>query len=132
MGFYTKQKESGTVLVSSTDTTHSFLLQKILAGSGITVTQGNVGGNETLTLSAAAGSGVLVSDISSQFNGSLTTFTVPSYSSIIMFIITGWAPNGALRPTVDFTTPTSTTVALVTAQVSAPPAGTTGIILYKS
>jgi hypothetical protein len=67
-------------------------------------------------------------DISSQFDGVTTTFTIPEYSSILLFNLAGWTPS-TLRPTVDFTTPTSTTVAL-TSEVSAPVAGTTGIILY--
>lgn len=77
------------------------------------------------------GSSTNTVDISNQFNGSATTFTIPNYSTILSFTITGWPPNGNLRPTVDFTTPTSTTVALVTSQVQAPPAGATGIILYS-
>lgn len=77
----------------------------------------------------AVGSVPLAFDISSQFNGVLTTFTIPAYSAILMFIVTGWPPNGALRPTTDFTTPSGTTVSL-TSEVSAPQAGVTGIILY--
>lgn len=76
-----------------------------------------------------AGGGVpLAVDISSQFDGVATTFTLPAYSAILMFNITGWPPNGALRPTVDFTTPSSTSVAL-TAEVPAPESGATGIVL---
>lgn len=67
-------------------------------------------------------------DISSQFDGVATTFTIPAYSAILLFNITGWPPNGSLRPTVDFTTPSNTTVAL-TSEVSAPMAGASGIIL---
>lgn len=80
---------------------------------------------------AVSGSLIYAYDISPQFNSIATTFTLPQYSRIIQFTITGWPPEGALRPTVDFTTPTDTTVAL-TAQVTAPPAGTTGIILYAA
>lgn len=72
---------------------------------------------------------ISVADVSSQFDGLTTTFTIPTYTSIKLFIITGWPPNGALRPTTDFTTPSSTTVSLTT-QVSAPESGATGIILY--
>lgn len=74
-------------------------------------------------------SGVQVEDISSQFDGLTTTFTIPEYSNIVLFILTGWPPNGALRPTVDFTEASSTTVSL-TSEVSAPINGSTGIILY--
>lgn len=76
----------------------------------------------------ALGGVPLAIDISSQFNGILKTFVLPAYSSILSFTLTGWPPNGALRPTVDFTTPSGTTVTL-TGEVSAPAAGTTGIIL---
>lgn len=72
---------------------------------------------------------IATADISSQFNGIATTFTLPAYTSILLFTITGWPPNGALRPTVDFTTPTNTTVTL-DAALGAPVSGTTGIILY--
>jgi len=78
----------------------------------------------------AGGNNSFSEDISSQFDGITTTFTVPQYSRILAFILTGWPPNGVLRPTVDFTTPTNTTVALVTAQVTAPESGTSGLIIY--
>lgn len=71
--------------------------------------------------------GVASTDISGQFDGVTTTFTVPKYSSILQFTITGWPPEGVLRPTVDFTTPTNTNVTINT---TAPVSGTTGIILY--
>jgi len=38
-------------LISATDTTNGFLLAKLPKGANITVTQGNTGGNETLTFS---------------------------------------------------------------------------------
>ncbi len=76
-----------------------------------------------------SGSLVFTYDISSQFDSVKTTFTLPTYYSILSVTFTGWPPEGNLRPTVDFTTPTSTTIAL-TAQVTAPPSGTTGIVLY--
>jgi len=79
----------------------------------------------------STGSSVNTVDISGQFNGSTTTFTIPNYTTILSFTITGWPPNGNLRPTVDFTTPSSTTVSLVTSQVQAPVSGATGIILYS-
>lgn len=77
--------------------------------------------------STGGGSVVFSYDISSQFDGIATTFTLPTYTSILSFTITGWPPNGNLRPIVDFTTPTNTTVAILT---PAPVAGSTGIILY--
>lgn len=89
-------------------------------------------GNNATVIELPEGETVETVDISSQFDGIVTTFTIPAYTEIVAFLITGWPPNGVLRPTVDFTTPTSTTVALVTSQVSAPEAGTTGIIIYKA
>lgn len=86
-------------------------------------------GNGRVTVSAGVSSLPLAYDISSQFNGSTTTFTVPAYSSILLFNITGWPPNGLLRQTTDFTTPDNTHISL-TSQVAAPVAGTTGIVLY--
>jgi len=80
-----------------------------------------------VTVGALGGVPIAI-DISSQFNGVLKTFVLPAYSSILQFNLTGWPPNGILRPTVDFTTPSGTTVTL-TGEVSAPAAGTTGIIL---
>lgn len=89
------------------------------------------GGNaNNVALKSDISGGVAVADITSQFDGSKTTFSLPSYSGILLFIITGWPPNGALDPAADFTTPDTTHVALVTAQVTAPVPGTTGIILY--
>lgn len=101
-----------------------------IEGNGVTFDIKQNGDRFDITVVAGSGSSIpLAFDISSQFNGSATTFTLPAYSSILMFNITGWPPNGALRPTVDFTTPTSTTVSL-TSEVTAPESGTTGIILY--
>lgn len=99
----------------------------VVAGTGVVITS-NANGTKTISSSVSSISTV---DISSQFDGSTTTFTLPSYTTILSFTITGWPPNGNLRPTVDFTTPTGTTVALVTSQVQAPPSGATGIILYS-
>lgn len=82
------------------------------------------------TTGAGVGTSVSVVDISSQCNGVLTSFLMPAYSSILMVIMTGWSPNGILRPTVDFTTPDNTHIDLVTSQVSAPATGTTLIVLY--
>ena len=48
---------AGGVLISSGDTTGGFLEAKLLAGTGITITKNNPGGNETLTLAASGGGG---------------------------------------------------------------------------
>lgn len=78
---------------------------------------------------ASTSAAIARADISSQFDSVTTTFTIPSYSSILSFNITGWFPNGELANS-DFTTPTNTTVSLVVPPLSAPASGTTGIILY--
>lgn len=88
-------------------------------------------GNANNVALVGGSAGVSATDISSQFNGSATTFTVPANTGILLFIITGWPPNGALEPTTDFTVPDSTHVALA-GSLTAPIAGTTGIILYKN
>lgn len=130
MGFYTPRQFPFKVKVSNTDTDAKYLIDKLIAGAGITINQLNTGGDEQLEIVSSGGSNIQAVDISSQFDGVATTFTIPQYSAIKLFIITGWPPNGALRPTTDFTTPTDTTVAL-TSEVSAPMGGTTGIILYE-
>lgn len=81
--------------------------------------------------STGGGSAVFSYNISSQFNGILTTFTLPTYASILQITITGWPPEGALNPSTDFTTPTTTTITL-DAALGAPVSGTTGIILYTT
>ena len=48
--------------VSSNDTTAGYLNGKLVAGSNITFTENNNGGNETLTISAASGGGLTGTD----------------------------------------------------------------------
>lgn len=100
------------------------------AGSNMTVTDN---GDGSVSFASTGGSGGSVSSysISSQFDGNATTFTVPSYTSIVAVIITGWPPNGVLEATTDFTTPSSTSIAL-TSQVTAPEAGATGVVIYNT
>jgi microcystin-dependent protein len=52
-----KAVDSNKVKVSSTDTTSAYLNEKIVAGTGITLTKGNTGANETYTVSFS-GTGV--------------------------------------------------------------------------
>lgn len=47
------------VKVSNNDTTAAKLTDKLVAGSGVTLTEQNDGGNETLEISADGGTGVL-------------------------------------------------------------------------
>lgn len=82
MAFYTKQKDSGTVKVSDTDTEAGFLIDKILAGTNITIDHDNIGGNETITINSSGGGGgggsLVVQTVSGTINGSNVTFTIPS------------------------------------------------------
>lgn len=48
---------NGKAKVSSNDTTPDFLLSKLVAGSNITLTENNNGGNETITIASTGGSG---------------------------------------------------------------------------
>ena len=45
---------TGAVKVDGNDTTAGFLTQKLVAGSNVTLTVGNVGGNETVSIAAAS------------------------------------------------------------------------------
>lgn len=50
--------DDGKVAVSSNDTTSSYLIEKIVAGSNVTITENNDGGIETITIAASlAGDG---------------------------------------------------------------------------
>lgn len=46
-----------TVKVSSNDTTSNYLLDKLVAGTNITIVENNNGGNETITIDSLVGSG---------------------------------------------------------------------------
>ena len=62
------------VKVSSNDTTPGFLNGKLVAGTNITLTEGNDGGNETFTVAAAAG-GITEADqwrLTTSFTGDAT------------------------------------------------------------
>lgn len=48
------------VKVSSNDTTSNYLLNKLVAGTNITLTENNDGGNETITITAALSGGTVV------------------------------------------------------------------------
>lgn len=58
----TVQGTDETVKVSSNDTTAGYLLAKLLAGAGITLTEGNNGGNETYTVAAVGNMKVSADD----------------------------------------------------------------------
>ena len=48
--------ENGKILVDAADTTYDYIATKLVAGSGITLTVLNPGGNETLEIASAAAS----------------------------------------------------------------------------
>ena len=47
--------QSYKIKISGTDTTAGYVFDKIVAGANITITQNNVGGNETITITAGSG-----------------------------------------------------------------------------
>ena len=53
----TSSSSTGQVRVSSGDTTADYLIAKLIAGSNMTITQNNIGSNETLTFSSTGGGG---------------------------------------------------------------------------
>lgn len=84
MGFYTQRilkniQYIGQLLVSSTDSTFDYLINKLVAGSGVTITHDNVGGNETLTISSTGGGGgatLSIESLSGTQDGTNKVFTV--------------------------------------------------------
>ena len=75
------------VKVSSNDTTAGFLNGKLVAGTGVTLTEGNDGGDETLTIAASGGGGTsyvttlqpTLTDVeNTTTEGALYSVTVPS------------------------------------------------------
>jgi len=91
--------------VSANDTTSGFLNGKLVAGTGITLTETNDGANETLviTASAAPSTNVQVSDTPSINMGITGTGTVPD-----PFIISGAYNDGSPTPQYASGTPGST------------------------
>lgn len=60
MPFFTQNynlASNGKLKISSTDLTANYLINKLVAGSNITITQNNIGGNETITIASTGGSG---------------------------------------------------------------------------
>ncbi len=83
MAFATQTKSPHIVGVSDTDHHAGFLIEKLIAGNNITLTQNNIGGNETLTISSTGGGGGGGSTLSTQtlvgtMNGINTVFTFAS------------------------------------------------------
>lgn len=73
-----------TAKVSSNDTTAGFLNGKLVAGTNVTITENNDGGNETLTIAAAGGETTYTVTIADVENTTTETtvaqFTVPANS----------------------------------------------------
>lgn len=100
------------VKVSSSDTTADFLVNKLIAGSGVTITKNNPGGNETLTISAGGGSVTIYNDtVSGTINGSNTAFTV---SHMITSSIALVLANSSYQAGVDYTV-SGTTITMTVA-----------------
>lgn len=76
-----------TFKVSSTDTTPSYLTNKLVAGSNITLTHNNVGGVETLTIASTGGGGAGSGDLT--FDSPLTVTVNPGVSTNVSIIANG-------------------------------------------
>lgn len=86
----------GTVQVSSNDTTPGYLNGKLVAGAGITFTEGSDGANETLTLAASPTSGTKITA-----SGALVDFTaIPAGVKEIVVLFQGLSTNGTANPLV--------------------------------
>lgn len=70
--------QSYKLKIASTDTTADYLVNKLLAGTGISISHDSIGGDETMTISATGGTvSVIVQAVSGTINGSNTAFTIP-------------------------------------------------------
>lgn len=89
MAFHTEHiTASGSkVKVSATDTTADYLISKLIAGTNISIVQGNIGGNETLTFNATGGSGFSTLAPTETPNGSRQIFTFSSAVAQPSYII---------------------------------------------
>lgn len=81
VGFSASTASDIRVRVSGNDTTSGFLLEKLVAGTGITITENNDGANETVTVSSS-GSSDLASVLSAGSSTGGTNITVSSGDSI--------------------------------------------------
>lgn len=87
-----------TAKVSSNDTTAGYLNGKLVAGSGITLTENNNGGNETLTIAAAVTS----------VNGSTGAVTIAAGDTTYPLTVLDAENTSATRDCVTFTIPGGT------------------------
>lgn len=70
----TYNSDIGKVKISSGDILAGYLIDKLKAGSGITLTKENTGANEDILITSTGGAGFNIEDVSSQANGSNTVF----------------------------------------------------------
>lgn len=105
---------------------HGGGISKLTAGANITITElpDGVG----YSISATGGAIPFVVDLSDQCDGGTTLFTLPAFTNVLQLTITGWPPNGVLRPTIDFGVVDPTHIQF-TSEVSAPESGTTLLAL---
>ena len=104
------------VAISATDTTPDYLVNKLVAGSGVTITKNNSGGDETLTIAAGSGTITIYNDtVSGTIDGSNTTFTV---SNTIISAINLFLGNSTYQYGVDYTTSGTTITMIVAPDIS--------------
>ena len=94
----------GTLKVTSNDTTADVLGNKLVAGTGITATTNNAGGNETLTLSVNPFS---LTETTVTATSSQTVFTVSYTAGLLQVFMNGIKLSGS-----DFTATNGTSVTL--------------------
>ena len=94
----------GTLKITSNDTTADVLGNKIIAGTGVTATTNNAGGNETLTLSVNPFS---LTETTVTATSSQTVFTVSYTAGLLQVFMNGIKLSGS-----DFTATNGTSVTL--------------------
>lgn len=80
----TIQSAGSVVKVSGTDTTAGYLLDKILAGSNVSISHDNIGGNETLTINASGSGGGSMTKLAATGALAQTAFTFISKPTVIV------------------------------------------------
>jgi hypothetical protein len=87
----------GKALVSSNDTTLDYLINKLVAGSNITLTENNDGGNETLTITSTASGGGGSSGAGGVLNWSELALVNGGFEDATD--LAGWTVNGSATAT---------------------------------
>lgn len=94
----TQTSSSGQVKISATDTTADYLFSKLVAGTGVTLTQNNAGGNETITIASSSSGGSWRTI--TQPDGVTVAFTIPAGATTNTVIL---ELNGQVQtPTTDY------------------------------